>query len=283
MYNNALAVLFAFASAMTIAWGTVVRHRIAEELPGNGETLGDSPILAVISRPLWWAGTFCALLGYAFQIVALGFGTLLIVQPVLVLKLMLTLPLAAKYAGKRITFGEMFWATVLSIAVGVMVIWGRPLAGAKDAPAMVWIISLTVGIVVLVAIDRYAHMQFTSQKALLLGIVTGAVFGYVAVLSKAAVDEFVHHGFLAGMMSWQTYALIIGAAIGTAVQQSSFSAGDLKNSLPAMTISEPIVAFSLGYLILGERFQVHGSQWILMGIALAAMIMSTVILARREA
>ena len=283
MYNNALAVLFAFASAMTIAWGTVVRHRIAEELPGNGETLGDSPILAVISRPLWWAGTFCALLGYVFQIVALGFGTLLIVQPVLVLKLMLTLPLAAKYAGKRITFGEMFWATVLSVAVGIMVIWGRPLPGAKDAPIMIWVISLAIGIVVLTALDRYAHMQFTSQKALLLGIVTGALFGYVAVLSKAAVDVFVNGGFLAGMTAWQTYALILGAAVGTIIQQSSFSAGDLKNSLPAMTISEPIVAFSLGYLILGERFQIHGGEWFFMALALAAMIISTVVLARREA
>ena len=134
---------------------------------------------------------------------------------------------------------------------------------------------------VLTAIDRFAYRQIRREQALLLGVVTGAVFGYVAVFSKAAIDVFVQDGIVGGLLAWQTYALIIGATIGTAVQQSSFNAGALKNSLPAMTITEPIVAFSLGYIVLGEYFQVHGMGWVAMAIALVVMIVSTTVLSRK--
>ena len=112
MHNNALAILFALASALTIAWGTVVRHRIAEEVPNDDD--GGAPILTVITKPLWWAGTFCALGGYGLQVIALAFGTLLVVQPILVLSLMFTLPLSARYDGRRVSLSEMTWAGLLT-------------------------------------------------------------------------------------------------------------------------------------------------------------------------
>ena len=65
------------------------------------------------------------------------------------------------------------------------------------------------------------------------------------------------------------------------MQQLSFNAGALKNSLPAMTIVEPLVAFSLGYAVLGERFQVTTSVgWFSMCVALTVMVGATVALSR---
>lgn len=279
--SNFLAVTFALASALTIAWGTVVRHRIAEEAPADGSLKG-SPIWAAISRPLWWAGTSTAILGYALQIVALGFGTLLVVQPILVLKLMFTLPLSAKYDNRRISQHEMFWAGALTIGVAVLVILGRPLPGDPQPPLGLWLPPLGVGTVVLVTLTLAAQKMVRQEKALLLGIVTGALYGYVAILSKAFVDIFIQDGVWGLATNWEAYALVFGAALGTVIQQYSFNAGALKNSLPAMTIFEPIVAFSLGYLILGEKFQVATvGGWMVMGFAFVMMITSTVVLSRR--
>ncbi len=279
--NNLFAVLFALASALTIAWGTVVRHRIAEEAPSDG-SLKSSPFWNAVSRPLWWAGTGTALMGYGLQVVALGFGTLLVVQPILVLSLMFTLPLSARYDGRRITFSEMFWAGLLTMAVAVLVLLGRPVAGDPQPPLERWGPALAIGVVLLIGIERFAQYQIRREKALLLGIVTGALFGYVAVLSKAVVDIFLHGGPLALIFNWEGYALVLGATLGTIVQQYSFNAGALKNSLPAMTITEPIVAFTLGYAVLGEQFRVESpTGWFFMGLALLAMIFSTVILSRK--
>ncbi|MDK8450448.1 DMT family transporter [Corynebacterium mastitidis] len=281
MHSNLLAILFALASALTIAWGTVVRHRIAEEAPADGSLKG-SPFWNAISRPLWWAGTGTALLGYGLQVVALGFGTLLVVQPILVLSLMFTLPLSARYDGRRISITEMSWAGLLTAAVAILVILGRPLAGNPHPPLDRWVPALVAGAVALTLLERLAQLQIRRHKALLLGVVTGALFGYVAVLSKAVVDVFLQGSIMGLLTNWETYGLILGATLGTIVQQYSFNAGALKNSLPAMTITEPIVAFSLGYAVLGERFQVTTALgWSLMGVALLAMIASTVALSRR--
>ena len=39
---------------------------------------------SLVRNPMWWAGTGTAVLGYAFQALALSFGSLLLVQPLLV-------------------------------------------------------------------------------------------------------------------------------------------------------------------------------------------------------
>ncbi|APT83852.1 DMT family transporter [Corynebacterium aquilae] len=277
MHSNFLAAAFAFASAMTIAWGTVVRHRIAEEAPDDGH----QAFLSAIRRPLWWAGTSTALIAYGLQIVALGFGTLLVVQPVLVLKLMLTLPMSARWDGRRISRQEMLWATILTVAVGVLVMLGKPSPGLAQPPLSRWIPSLAVGVVALAVLIKYASNQIPREKSLLLGIATGALFGYVAVLSKATVDIFVHFGWWGLATNWEPVTLVLAATLGTVIQQYAFNAGALRNCLPAMTISEPIVAFTLGYLVLGEKFQVQGAGWFAMAAALVAMIAGTVVLSRK--
>lgn len=269
------------ASALTIAWGTVVRHRIAESAPDDG-TVEGNPLLSAVSRPMWWLGTGMALAGYGLQVIALGFGTLLVVQPILVLSLMFTLPLSARYDGRRISFSEIFWSLLLGAAVAVLVLLGDPVAGATHPPLARWLVCLAVGTVMLTAVSRYALKQIRREKALLLGLVTGAIMGYVAVLSKAVVDNLVNGGLMGLLTAWESYGLLAGAILGTAVQQYSFNAGALKNSLPAMTIAEPIVAFCLGYAVLGEKFQVTSlGGWLTMAVALLVMIVSTVVLSRR--
>ena len=66
------------------------------------------------------------------------------------------------------------------------------------------------------------------------------------------------------------------------MQQASFNAGPLKNSLPAMTVVEPLVAFVLGYIVLGEKFQIEGWEYAYMAAAIAVMTVSTVILSRKS-
>ena len=280
--SNVLAVLFALASALTIAWGTVVRHRIAEEAPDASGELRDSPILRVIRRPLWWAGLSTAFLGYGFQVVALGFGPLLIVQPILCLSLMFTLPLSSIYQKQRISKAELFWAFVLSAAVAIIVIVGNPAHGDVQPTLRRWIPALIIGGAVLIALDRFAYTRIRHEKAFFLGVVTGAIFGYVAVLSKATVNLFMTGGIDALIFNWEGYALIGMATLGTIVQQSSFNAAALRHSLPAMTVAEPFVAFALGYAVLNERFQVAGFEWLLMVLAAAAMVVSTFALSRQS-
>lgn len=282
MHSNLLAVVFALLSALTVAWGTILRHQVAEQTSGDRDKAHGTPVFTAVTRLRWWAGVFCAVAAFGLQIIALAFGTLLVVQPVLVLSLMFTLPLAARFDGQRVSRPEMMWATLLTVAVGVIVVWGRPLPGTDFPSLNRWVAVLGIGTVVLLAFMWLSSRTARRTRALILGAVTGAIMGYLAVLSKSVVNIFTMDGAVAVLTSWEIYGLIATAIIGTLVQQASFNAGALKNSLPAMTIVEPIVAFALGYLVLGERFQVEGLQWALMSVALVVMIVSTIILSRRK-
>lgn len=276
--NNLLAVVFALGSALTIAWGTVVRHRIAVE---SGENRSGA-IIDAIKQPMWWVGVASALFGYLLQVIALAFGTLLVVQPILVLSLMFTLPLSAKYDGRRISATETAWAGLLTVAVAVLVIRGNPAPGHREPDLAVWLVCLGIGALILLAFFVYALEQTAALRALVLGSITGAIMGYVAVLSKAVVDIFRDAGVPTLLASWELWGLIAFAGVGTAVQQASFNAGALKNSLPAMTVVEPLVAFVLGYIVLGEKFRITGWEYAYMAATVAVMVVSTVILSRKS-
>ncbi|WP_232250826.1 DMT family transporter [Corynebacterium amycolatum] len=328
MNNDLLAAILALLSALSIAWGTVIRHNLSGTLEEGTSTLRG--VAKTLKLPRWWLGSTLAIAGYVFQVAALAFGTLLLVQPLLVMKLMLTLPLAAKVNGRRISRSEMIWSVALTFAVATLVLLGKPTAGSTDIPTYLWGWALAVGGVVTCGLyaaavqwpntgtgsgsdtgtgsgsntsdspaiaDRSSTDNSTDStsdtkqrgvlrqnpKALLLGTATGWLYGFVALLSKSVVDTYVNDGLVQLLLSWELWLLVALAVIGVGLQQAAFNAGPLQASLPAMTVVEPIVAFSLGYIVLGERFQAVGVQWVALFIALVTMISATIALAARPA
>lgn len=318
--NDLLAAILALLSALSIAWGTVIRHNLSGTLEEGTSTLRG--VAKTLKLPRWWLGSTLAIAGYVFQVAALAFGTLLLVQPLLVMKLMLTLPLAAKVNGRRISRSEMIWSVALTFAVATLVLLGKPTAGSTDIPTYLWGWALAAGGVVTCGLyaaavqwpntgtgsgsntsdspaiaDRSSTDNSTGStsdtkqrgvlrqnpKALLLGTATGWLYGFVALLSKSVVDTYVNGGLVQLLLSWELWLLVALAVIGVGLQQAAFNAGPLQASLPAMTVVEPIVAFSLGYIVLGERFQAVGVQWVALFIALATMISATIALAARPA
>ncbi|WP_288818589.1 DMT family transporter [uncultured Corynebacterium sp.] len=298
MNNDLLAAILALLSALSIAWGTVIRHNLSGTLEEGTSTLRG--VAKTLKLPRWWLGSGLAIAGYVFQVAALAFGTLLLVQPLLVMKLMLTLPLAAKVNGRRISRSEMIWSVALTFAVATLVLLGKPTAGSTDIPTYLWGWALAAGGVVTCGLYAAAvqwpntgtgSASDTKQrgvlrqnpKALLLGTATGWLYGFVALLSKSVVDTYVNDGLVQLLLAWELWLLVALAVIGVGLQQAAFNAGPLQASLPAMTVVEPIVAFSLGYIVLGERFQAVGVQWVALFIALATMISATIALAARPA
>lgn len=274
VFSNLVAIAFALASALVVAWGTVIRHRIVLDASSR------SVMRTAIRTPLWWVGTGAAIVAYALQLIALHFGTLLIVQPILVLSLMFTLPLAAWYSRRPMPPREVFWCLTLTIAVSIMVVYGRPTAGLTTPTWSQWWPAFALGALTLTALFVAAYNR-PEESALALGAACGILYGYVALVAKAVVDVLSHQGIAALLASWELYALIGLAASGTVIQQYSFHAGALAHSLPAMTIMEPIVAFGLGYWVLGEKFQVESvAGWCVMGASLIIMIAATIVLSR---
>lgn len=281
MSHTFLAVLFAIGAAVCIAIGTVVRQRTAAVVPEDSiGALG--PITTLVHSPIWWLGTIVGMVGYALQAAALGLGSLLLVQPLLVLSLLFALPLGARFSGRTISAREWLWAAALTTSVAVLIIVGDPRPGQPRAETQHWVMITLIGLPFVALCLFGAHRRTGSARALLLGIAGGSLFGVAAVLTKGVV-HLVTLGPSAVLTSFEFYALVAVAAVATSVQQSAFQAGDLQASLPATTIMEPVIASLLGFVVLGEYLDADRKVAAVLALAVVAMIAATVALARNAA
>ena len=98
---SALAVALAVLAAALFAVAAAVQQRSAAAV-ADDRGRGPKLVLTLVRQPLWWVGTLADVGGYAAQAAALGLGSLLLVQPLLVTSLLFALPLGAWLAGRRL-------------------------------------------------------------------------------------------------------------------------------------------------------------------------------------
>ncbi len=281
MFEHALVVAAALAGAVFTAIGIVVRQRATMDVP---EDRGVSTLMlsTLLRRPLWWAGTAAAITGYAFQAVALAFGSLLLVAPLMVSALLFALPLSAWLANRRVSRAEWGWATLLTLALAVFVSLAKTRAGVYDA-SVPTTLAVAVGCLLLVGCCVALSARLSDwRRAITLAIAVGVMFGMVAVLTKIEMYALTEHGVLELLTSPVTYLLIIFGVGATLLQQSAFHAGSLKASVPAMLVLEPVVAVLLGQVVLNEHLLVNTSRAVVLGVAVAAMTAATIALGRDE-
>lgn len=281
MLEHTLVVAAALAGAVFTAIGIVVRQRATMDVPAD-RGVSTEMISTLLRRPLWWAGTASAVTGYVFQAIALTYGSLLLVAPLMVSALLFALPLSAWLAGRRVSRVEWSWALVLTAALAVFVSLARTRSGDYEASEPT-AIAVAVGCMVLVAgcVALAARMS-DWRKAILLAIGVGLMFGVVAVLTKIETHLITTAPIPRVLTSPVTYALIAFGIGATLLQQSAFHAGSLKASVPAMLVLEPVIAVLLGQVVLGEHLEVSTPSAVALGVAVAAMTAATVALGRDE-
>jgi drug/metabolite transporter (DMT)-like permease len=230
----------------------------------------------------WWLGSVVSAVGFALQAAALGLGSVLLVQALLVTSLLFALPFSARLSHRRVTRWEWTWAAMLAAAVAVIVIVGDPTAGHSRASFETWTAVTAVLGPALVLCVVGARIWSGPISAVLLAVVSGALWGLFAVLTKGVVDR-LDDGLWALLRTPELYAWALVAVAGTAWQQSSFRAGALTASLPTMTVTEPLVGSVLGIVVLGETLRPGEAGWLTLIVAVGVMVISTAALARGEA
>ncbi|MEU2348466.1 DMT family transporter [Modestobacter sp. NPDC049651] len=278
---TALAAGLALLAAALFAVAAAVQQRSAAEVRDE-QARGLRLVLALARRPLWWAGAVSDTGGYVAQAAALGAGSLVLVQPLLVTTLLFALPLGAAWAGRRLRPRDWLCALLLAAALAVFVVAGQPSAGTDRAGLRDWLPTAVVLAVVLVGCLAGAATLRGTPRALLLAVATGIAYGVGAALTKGVVST-LHAGPVAVLTSWETYVLAAAMVGGTLLQQSAFQAGDLAASLPAITVGEPVVAVVIGTVVLHERLRADGAEWVLLAAVVVAMVVATGVLARSAA
>ncbi|GJF09851.1 hypothetical protein NGTWS0302_24810 [Mycolicibacterium cyprinidarum] len=280
-----IAVLLALGAAFFIAVGDVIHQRSAHEVAD--EPVGHLRLfLSLLGDRQWWLGSGVAAAGFALQAAALSLGSVLLVQAVLVTSLLFALPINARQSRRGVTRWEWMWAALLAGAVIIIVTVGNPTAGQSHASLETWIGAAAVLGPALALCLVGAKVWSGPISAVLLAVVSGALWGLFAVLTKAVVgrlDVTSLDGLVELLRTPELYAWAVVAVAATAMQQASFGAGALTASLPTMTVTEPMVAGALGVVVLGETLRPGDAGWLILVIAVTAMVAATAALARGEA
>lgn len=274
-------VLLALGAAFFFATSNVLEQRSARTAPDE-QSMRPGLIVHLARQRIWLLGIASDVSGYVCQAAALGIGLLVVVQPILATGLLFSLVLDVATSNRRLRPREWLTAALLAAALGLFLSESSPGGGSQLAPWSDWILPLSAVSAFLLVCIVIAMRSSGSLRASLLALSAGTMFGITAPLTKA----FVH--FLPDPVTvlshWEPYGLAVFSITGFIVMQSAFQAGELQASVPFLETAEPIVASIIGLGLLGERLHAQATlDKVLIGIAVATMLVCAISLARSQA
>ncbi|HKJ36281.1 MAG TPA: DMT family transporter [Solirubrobacterales bacterium] len=276
-----MTVLLALAAAALFALGTVLQQREAMREPEEG-SLGAGFIGRLARRPIWLAGIAADGLGFVGQAAALGVGRMVVVQPILAMTVIFSLPLGAKLSGQRISPRDVLAAGVTTGGLALFLALGNPSAGRDDAPVEEWLIAGAATAAICGPLVIAAAGRSSRTRAALLGIATGILWGLSAGITKATVDQ-LDEGLVALLTDWHVYALIVVGAAALVLSQASLQTGALAPAIATASILDPLASLVLGVTIFAERLEDSAPEALLAFGGLAVALVGLYYLAGAQA
>lgn len=265
------AVLLAIAASFCTATASLAQRQGAKSVQATGG-FDVRLILRLAHQPIWILGIVSMIGGFGFQLTALRYGPLALVQPILALELLLVFGFLAIAGRRQLRIKNRDWlgAVAMSAGLAVFLRLASPSGGRLHAAGSSWVLAglVTLAVVVgAVAFGRGRHSAATpTRRAAVLGSATGIAWGFVAAVIKE-LSSHLGDGIGAIFSTWSLYVLLAAGAVTMLLASHALAAGPLAASQPGFTILDPFSATLLGVFLFGESIQ--AGPWYLTGEALA--------------
>jgi drug/metabolite transporter (DMT)-like permease len=280
------AILLAVAASCCTATASLAQRQGARSVETTGG-FGLRLILRLARRPVWLLGIASMIGGFLFQLTALRYGPLALVQPILAVELILVFGYMALAGRRLVRIKRRDWlsAAAMSAGIGVFLGLAAPSGGQLHAPGQSWVLAglITLG-VVLVAVaaafglDRRSGASPT-RRAALLGSATGMGWGFVAAVIKE-LSSHLGGGLGAVLGTWSLYVLLAAGAATMLLASHALAAGPLAASQPGFTIVDPLAAALLGVFLFGEHIRTGPADLAGEALALALVVLGALGLSR---
>jgi drug/metabolite transporter (DMT)-like permease len=258
------AILLALAASFCTATASVCQRAGArsDEVTGFDVWL----VFRLVRRPVWLLGVASMILGFIFQISALRFGPLALVQPILALELLFVFAymtvISRRLTVRRVTVRRRDWlaAVAMSAGIGLFLRLASPSGGQLHAPCSSWwLAGLVTLAIVLLALGvafgpAWRPGASRARRAALLGAATGISWGFVAALTKE-LSSHLGDGVSAIFSSWSPYVLLAVGAATMLLATHALASGPLAASQPGFTILDPFSASLLGVFLFSEHIK----------------------------
>ncbi len=266
-----LAILLAALGAIALAFGAQLQNdAVGDEKKNRAKgALNFKQMRSLLARPRWLSGT--ALMGVAivFQLAALGLAPIIVVQPIGAIALVIT-----SLVNARVTKTKLSKATIVAVALctgGIGAFVAMASGVAKEIKLtddrLREVLFVLVAILAVVGVLFIFFARRINALTYILG--AGVLYGFVATLAKVVIQRIYQGDF-----EWLTLLCLIGliaaVALGGWFVQNAYASGPPDLVIAGLTVIDPLVAVSIGIVILGEAQQADLSA--MLGFGLSAIV-----------
>jgi drug/metabolite transporter (DMT)-like permease len=245
------AVVVALAAAVLFGLSDVAEQRATHQVPER-RALSPRLLLDLVKRPLWLAAIVVNIGGNVLQIVALHFGALALVQPILVCDLIFAAVFAAILAHRRPDRVLSTGVICCAAGVGCFLAIARPSGGHSTVSFAAFLPLALVFVAAVAGCLAAASWGPRQIRPLWLALACGIDFGVNAFLLKLIPDT-LPAGFSDPLQQWPLYVAVIIGPAGFLLSQNAFQAGTLISPVLAIiTAVDPLVSIAVAHAWLGE-------------------------------
>jgi drug/metabolite transporter (DMT)-like permease len=272
-----VAVPAAVAGAASFGLASAVQQRATKEVPTTG-TLDPRLLLELVRRPVWVLGIGAVIVGLSLQLVALAYGPLVLVQPLLVTGVLFGAVFSAVLTHRRVDRLVVLGSLGAVAGLSAFLVLARPTGGSTQLEQDGWaLLPLAVALAATVLICLTLASRYDGPVQVgALATATGVFYGLTAGLMKVVTSQFRSGGFPEIFTHPVFYVVCAIGPLGFLLSQNTFQHGTLiAPALAIITIVDPLVGVAIGVSWLGE--QVNSSPAVLAGELIAVLvIMSSV-------
>lgn len=270
-----VAVLLGLGSALFFAFSSALeQHAAKQEKPTRA---GDPRLLIrLLHRPLWLFGSIPDGVGTILQALALRFGPLALVEPLLMSGLFMAIPLEAALERRRPHRKDLILAAVGIIGLAAFLVAANPRAGVSQPSTLAWIgVGLVAGGLIAICL-LFARRAHGAHRGTLLGIATGLLYAVGAALLKTISEDLTGHPF--GLLrNWHLYALIVVGIAALTLNQNAFQSGPIAAPLTAITLLDPFGGVVIGVTAFHETLSTGPIRLVIELVAVVFMIVGIVL------
>lgn len=277
---NVLVYVFALSGAFFLALGFVIQQHVAADRRLDTR-ISALFLLELIRRPLWLVGIVCMVAGNVLGALALGHGSLTLVEPLGAANLFFALPMAAAWQRARLGTREYVGALTLVAGLAGFMSAAGP-AGTASVPVSAgdWALAGLALAAVVGGLIWVAKHTTLGEEATLLAGAAGVLFGLQDALTQRSMDVVNGVGAEILLTSWEPYALLAVAVVGIALNQNAFKLAPLPASLPALTIAEPLCGIGIGVGLFGQHIRLGALDIAIELLSLVVMAVGVTLVAR---
>jgi hypothetical protein len=256
--NTPVAVVTAIVAAGVLGLSAAIDQRSTKKVKTR-EPLSPRLLADLARQPLWLIAIGANVVGFILQVVALAYGSLALVQPLLVCDLLFAVLIAWYLRGranepqpnmKPIWFG----VGITTIGLAGFLAIGQPTPGHTQA-RLSMLAPLVIGYVVVVGACLVVANRNRDLQPLALALGCGVSYGIAAFVIKLLTSEF-GGGLAAIFTNWPIYVFAVVGPAGFILNQNALQQGTLLAPVQAIiSVADPVISIALGIAWLDVRLR----------------------------